>query len=72
MSKVRKTYRTPVRMTNEKRARKLFEAYCAEGVRPLMYDLTQVANGEYASCFTEWAWKCYWRGINDADGVPNV
>lgn len=56
-------------MTNEKVARKLFEMYCKEGIRPMMYDLTQTASGEYVSCFTEWAWKCYWRGMNDAHGA---
>ena len=56
-------------MTNEAVARKLFAMYCKEGIRPLMYDLTQVANGEYVSEFTENAWKCYWRGMNDASGA---
>jgi len=56
-------------MTNEAVARKLFETYCKEGVRPLMYDLTQLAGGDYASCFTQWAWECYWRGMNDAPGA---
>ena len=55
--------------TNEKAARKLFEMYCGEGVRPLMYDLTQTASGEYVSPFTEMAWKNYWRGMNDAPGA---
>jgi hypothetical protein len=55
--------------TNEDAARKLFEMYCGEGTRPLMYDLTQLAGGEYASPFTEWAWKIYWRGVNDSHGA---
>ena len=50
-------------------ARGMFEQYCKEGVRPLMYDLTRLAGGEYASPFTEWAWKIYWKGINDAGGA---
>jgi hypothetical protein len=53
-------------MTNEAAARKLFEVYCSEGVRPMMYNLTQTASGEYVSQFTEWAWKLYWKGMNDA------
>lgn len=56
-------------MINEAAARKLFEVYCSEGVRPLMYNLQQCANGEYVSPFTEWAWQCYWRGINDSHGA---
>ena len=51
-------------MTNEAAARKLFEVYCSEGVRPMMYNLTQTASGEYVSQFTEWAWKLYWKGID--------
>jgi hypothetical protein len=51
----------------EKVARKLFEKYCGEGTRRLMYDLTQTANGEYVSLFTEMAWKIYWRGMNDGE-----
>lgn len=53
----------------EKAARRLFEQYCKEGIRPKMYDLTRLAGGEYASCFTEWAWKIYWKGINDSHGA---
>lgn len=54
---------------SEKSARKLFEMYCSEGIRPLMYSLVQVASGEYASPFTQQAWKIYWRGINDSHGA---
>lgn len=50
---------------NEKVFRPMFEKSCKEGVRPLMYNLKQCANGEYVSPFTENAWKNYWRGIND-------
>ena len=56
-------------MTNEGVARELFELYCSEGTRRLMYDLTRTAGGEYASIFTELAWKCYWRGMNDSHGA---
>lgn len=56
-------------MKFEKAARKLFEKYCGEGVRPLMYDLTRLAGGEYASVFTEMAWKIYWRAMNDYPGA---
>jgi len=56
-------------LERENSARKMFEQYCREGTRPLMYNLTRVAGGEYASPFTEWAWKIYWKGINDADGA---
>jgi hypothetical protein len=54
------------RMPSERAARKLFEQYCREGVRPKMYDLEQTAGGEYVSHFTQWAWKIYWKGINDS------
>ena len=50
-------------------ARKMFSQYCSEGIRPMMYDLTQTASGEYVSPFTEWAWKLYWKGINDSAGA---
>jgi len=56
-------------LINETAARKLFEIYCKEGIRPLMYDLTQCANEEYVSPFTERAWKCYWRGMKDSHGA---
>jgi hypothetical protein len=60
--------RNPV-LEREQSTRKMFEQYCKEGIRPMMYDLTRLAGGEYASCFTEWAWKIYWKGINDSDGA---
>ena len=50
---------------NELVFRPKFEKYCKEGIRPLMYDLTMLAGGEYASVFTEMAWKIYWRGVTD-------
>ena len=53
----------------ENAARKMFEQRCSEGTRPVMFNLTQVANGEYASIFTEMAWKWYWAGMNDRDGA---
>lgn len=53
----------------EKSARRMFEQSCRDGIRPMMYNLTRVAGGEYASCFTEWAWKLYWKGINDSEGA---
>jgi len=58
-----------MRLHVEIAARELFEQYCKEGVRPLMYNLTQTASGEYVSHFTEWAWKIYWKGINDSQGA---
>ena len=57
------------RTASEKAARKLFEQYCGEGIRSKMYDLTQTASGDYVSHFTEWAWKIYWKGINDGHGA---
>ena len=53
----------------ETAARRLFEMYCEEGIRPLMFNLKQVANEEYASPFTEAAWKIYWRAMNDHEGA---
>jgi hypothetical protein len=61
-------YPNPV-AERERSARKMFEQYCKEGIRPMMYDLTQLAAGGYVSCFTQWAWKIYWKGINDSDGA---
>ena len=51
--------------TNEVVFRPMFEKYCKEGMRPLMFSLKRLAGGEYASPFTERAWKTYWRGVND-------
>ena len=56
-------------MRFENVARRLFERYCGEGIRPLMFDLTRLAGGEYASPFTEAAWKIYWRAMNDHAGA---
>ena len=56
-------------MRFENVARRLFERYCGEGIRPLMFDLTRLAGGEYASSFTEAAWKIYWRAMNDHAGA---
>lgn len=52
-------------IANELVFRPLFEKYCKEGIRPILYNLTRLAGGEYASRFTEEAWKIYWRGVND-------
>lgn len=62
--------RKPHKLRIEIAARGMFEQYCREGIRPKMYDLEQTASGEYVSPFTEWAWKLYWKGINDAAGTP--
>jgi hypothetical protein len=56
-------------LSSESSARQMFEQYCRDGIRPKMYDLTKTASGEYVSCFTEWAWKIYWKGINDSAGA---
>jgi hypothetical protein len=56
-------------LTFENSARRMFEQYCREGIRSKMYDLEQCANGDYVSPFTQWAWKFYWKGINDSDGA---
>jgi hypothetical protein len=50
----------------EESARQLFELGASD---LFVYDLTRLAGGEYASCFTEWAWKIYWKGINDSHGA---
>ena len=44
-----------------------FELYCKEG--HLLYNLTTLAGGEYASDFTERAWKTYERGMIDCQDM---
>lgn len=47
---------------SDDKARKVFELWCKEGVKPLWYDLTQCANSEYVSPYTEFAWKAFKAG----------
>ncbi len=43
-------------------ARLYFEERMKMGIRPMLYNLTRLAGGEYASVFTEMAWKDYLAG----------
>jgi hypothetical protein len=49
---------------NEKEARAEFEFWACGGVKPIWYSLDRVANGEYVSPFTEYAWKAFYAGWN--------
>jgi hypothetical protein len=47
---------------DEQLCRAQFEDWAKQGVRPEMYPLRQVANGEYVSVFTDSAWKAFRAG----------
>ena len=59
-------------MTNEAAARKLFEVYCSEGVRPMMYNLTQTASGEYAETNDGAAWDTHYLDCGQDDGYSDI
>lgn len=62
------TQREALRAKWEAQARCFFESYCLSGIRPLLYNLTQLAGGEYASHHTQEAWLNYRKGFFDGRG----
>jgi hypothetical protein len=49
-------------MREEEKIRRLFHHWVQQGTRSFMYDLTQLAGGDYVSVYTEQAWRAFKAG----------